>query len=350
MCSLTSSILMSARRSVKSFVLLIAVFVVTGCSLDTFSLKNIMAPWSDQELAYDKIAENLVSSLKQLSELNPDTTAVRVSDTENVFDVELKHALTQSGFDTDPMSDNANVLLVSSEIRKAFTVAGRHKVFSINMGNVSIARAYAVVDGATAPITSQFIMGTQAQDIEINDELFDTPDRGLASVEFRTPESDQKLRVMPTSLEQADEQAEPLLLAANNDSDARKQNYFETGESNYGGLFDEYDDVVSSVLIFPNDSLRLGNSNKAIIDQYVSKLNPETDVLSVLGCSLGTTKIANGNSLLAIGRANRVKEAFLFSGLAHNQVLEEGCWAPEFVQMELPSRGVVVTLKRKKKL
>jgi len=346
MCSVNSSTLVGARRGVKWFVLLFGVLVVSGCSLDSLGLKNLAAPWSDEELAYDKIAENLVNSLAQVPELNPGTTAVRVSDTENTFDVDLKRALTQYGFDIDPMSENANVLLVSSEHRKAFTVAGRHKVFSITMGKVSIARAYAVVDGSTAPVTSQLITGTQAQAIELNDELFGTPDTGLASVEFGTPGNGQNVRVMPISIKKA----EPLLQAGTIDGDVRKQNFFETGESNYDGLFDEYEDVVSSVLIFPNDSLRLGDSNKAIIEQYVSKLNPETDVLSVLGCSLGTTKIANGNSLLAIGRANRVKEAFLFSGLAHDQVLEEGCWAPEFVDMELPSRGVVLTLKRRKKL
>ena len=161
----------------------------------------------------------------------------------------------------------------------------------------------------------------------------------------RIANSEQTVRIIPVSLESA----QPTFLAANNDSDVRKQNLFDIGESNYGGVFEEYEDVSSAVLIFPNDSLRLGGSNKAIIEQYVSKMDPSTDVLSVIGCSLGPSKINNGNSLLAIGRANRVKEAFLFSGLEHDQVLEEGCWSPESVQMNLPARGVVVTLKRQKK-
>jgi len=113
-------------------------------------------------------------------------------------------------------------------------------------------------------------------------------------------------------------------------------------------VFDDYEDVEQSVLIFPNDSLRLGDSNKQIIDQYVSSMNPETDVLSVIGCSIGATEIKNGNSLLALGRANRVKEAFLFSGLEHDLILEEGCWAPEAFNEALPHRGVIVTLKRQK--
>jgi len=343
MGSLNSSTQVRARASVKWFALPIAMLLVSGCS--SLNLKDLKSSWSKQELAYDKIAENLVNSLAQLPTFNPGTTAVQVSDTKNTFDVQLKTALIRSGFNVKPANNNDDVPVASSAITKAFTVAGRHNVFSVNIGSVSIARAFAVVDGSTAPVTSQLIIGSQAQAIELNDQLFGTPDRELAPVEFRIPGSDEKVWVVPTFLEEV----EPELLAANT-NDARKQNFFDIGQSNYGAVFEGYEDVRSSVLIFPNDSLRLGSSNKAIIEQYVGEMNPETDLLSVVGCSIGTTEIADGNSLLAIGRANRVKEAFLFSGMAHDQVLEEGCWSSKFVEMELPARGVVVTLKRQKKL
>ena len=101
--------------------------------------------------------------------------------------------------------------------------------------------------------------------------------------------------------------------------------------------------------MFPNDSLRLGERNKETIARYVSELDPATDVLSVIGCSHGNTRIDNGNELLAIGRANRVKEAFLFAGIDHEQVLEESCWAGESFE-KMPRRGVVLTLKRRREL
>ncbi|MDB4224576.1 hypothetical protein N9850_12460 [Granulosicoccus sp.] len=355
MGSLNSSVLMGAQRSVRWLVLPITLLLVSGCSsiggsekgfsLKDLSFKNFKAPWSDREPAYEKIASNLVNSLIQVPQLNPASKAVHVPESAREFDVQLKAAFVRSGFDINPVSDNADVLLVSSEIKKTVTAAGRHRVFGVTMGDVSIVRAYAVVRGATVPVTSQLIMGTEAQAIDVNDDIFGSPDRSLASVEFQTPGAEENVRVMPVSIEKA----EPKLLAANS-NDARKQNYFDLGQSNYGGVFDEYENVVRSVLIFPNDSLRLGAANKAVIEQYVSQMDPDTDVLSVIGCSLGPTKIQNGNSLLAIGRANRVKEAFLFSGLDHDQVLEEGCWSSETAEMALPTRGVVVTLMRQKKL
>lgn len=355
MDSSNSSILMSAQRGVRWTVLPIALLLVSGCTLidrsgkdvnrKESSTRGLVTPWSDREPAYDQIAADLVNSLVQVPQLSPGITAVQVSESLNAFDVQLKVALASSGFDINPVRENADVLLVSSEIKKTGTAAGRHRVFSVRIGKVTIARAYAVVDGSTVPVTSQLIVGAEAQAIEVNDENFGNPDISVASVEFQTPGSEENVRVIPVTIEKA----EPTLMAAGG-NDARKQNYFDIGQSNYGGVFDEYEDVISTVLIFPNDSLRLGGSNKAIIDQYVAQMDPDTDVLSVIGCSLGPTDIKNGNSLLAIGRANRVKEAFLFSGLDHDDVLEEGCWAPEVAEMELPTRGVVVTLKRQKQL
>ena len=342
MGSLNSSILVSARRGARWSVLPVSLLLVSGCS----TIGNVLkAPWSDRVPAYEQVADNLVNSLAQIPQLNPALTAVQFPDSPSKFDSRLKAAMLDSGFDVNPADYDAELLMVNSEIEKASTAAGKHRVFKVSMGSVSIARAYAVVGGSTVPVSSQLISGTEAQAIDVNDELFGNPDRSLASVEFQMPGSDANVRVMPVSFEKA----EPKLLAART-TDARKQNYFDIGQSNYGGVFDEYEDVVSTVLIFPNDSLRLGGSNKAIIEQYVSQMDPETDVLSVIGCSLGPTSIKNGNSLLAIGRANRVKEAFLFSGLEHDKVLEEGCWAPEIAEIELPTRGVVVTLKRQKKL
>jgi len=352
MGNLNSSIIWNARRCIRWCALTIAMFLVSACgvmggsddgfSLKDLSFKNLKAPWSDKEPAYDQIAVNLVNSLVQLPQLDPATTDVQIPESEHAFDTQLKEALVSAGFGVNP---NDDVLPVSSEIKKTSTAAGRHRVFGVSIGDVSIARAYAVIDGSTVPITSQLIMGTEAQVIDVNDEIFGSSDNSLASVEFQTSEDDESVRLKPISIVKA----EPKLLAANN-NDPRKQNYFDIGQSNYGGVFNGYEDVARSVLIFPNDSLRLGDVNKTIIEQYVSGMNPETDVLSVIGCSLGPTDIKNGNSLLAIGRANRVKEAFLFSGLEHDQVLEEGCWASEVAELNLPSRGVVVTLKRQKNL
>ena len=136
--------------------------------------------------------------------------------------------------------------------------------------------------------------------------------------------------------------------AANPDNVPIKRNVYDTLSSNFSDIFVDYENVEQDVLVFPNDSLVIGDFNKDIIQQYAEVMNPETDIVSIIGCSHGGTEIENGNSLLAIGRAHRVKEAFLFSGIAHDKILDEGCWAHSTFDGVMPDRGVVLTLKRVK--
>lgn len=126
----------------------------------------------------------------------------------------------------------------------------------------------------------------------------------------------------------------------------RKINIAVKGGSNYENLLADKKDVAEEVLIFGDDSYVLGARNKQILGEMMGAFNPDTDVVSVVGCSTGITKIVNGNAALAIGRANRVKEALLYSGVPHDQIYDEGCWSPTANSTPFPNRGVVVTVKR----
>ena len=57
----------------------------------------------------------------------------------------------------------------------------------------------------------------------------------------------------------------------------------------------------------------LGERNKRLVRRAVEAFDPERDMFSIVGCSLGPTSIPNGNEALALGRANRVKEELLFA-------------------------------------
>lgn len=122
-------------------------------------------------------------------------------------------------------------------------------------------------------------------------------------------------------------------------------NMYENGESRYAEIFASYSLLDSKVLVFPNDSLVLGKLNKQSIRQQLSNFDPQTDIISVIGCSHGASNIENGNAYLANSRAFRVKEEYVSAGLDADKVLEEGCWAAEtFAKM--PDRGVVIQHKR----
>jgi len=132
---------------------------------------------------------------------------------------------------------------------------------------------------------------------------------------------------------------------SNSDAYAEVSNIYETGHSRYQDIFKDYEVVDTSILVFPDDSLLLGRDNKKVIRRYATDFNKDTDVMSVIGCSHGKSKLVNGNAYLANGRAARVKEEFLSIGLAPKEVLEEGCWA-DVAYDKMPARGVLVQHKR----
>lgn len=123
------------------------------------------------------------------------------------------------------------------------------------------------------------------------------------------------------------------------------RNMMDLGDSNFSDTFEAYVNVEEVVMVFPNDSLTMGKVNKALIHRTVEKFDPERDLLAIVGCSLGKTSVKGGNEALALGRASRVREELLFSGVPSERILDEGCWAGER-SAEFPSRGVVLTHKR----
>jgi len=123
-------------------------------------------------------------------------------------------------------------------------------------------------------------------------------------------------------------------------------NVRELQQSNFESLFSDMGIVGERVLTFPSDSTYMGNVNKAQLRELLNSFDPSSDVLSVIGCSLGPTNHNEGQEGLARGRANRVREELLYAGVPDSRILAEGCWAEETFDERMPRRGVVVTLKR----
>ncbi len=360
MGSLNSSVSPHAKRASRWLVVSLVAVTISGCSaLDlkmpsfkNVSLKNIKAPWGQTDPAYDLISENLVNSMVQIPLLDPLFASVQMPEPTTKFETEMRTAMLDQGFLLDAENVESGAFDTSVNVEKIETTQGRQNQYSLTIGPIKVSRVYAVVDGETLPVSAQLISGTNERAVDINDDIFADADSELALATFQPLGEEGQVTIIAVPIETA----EPKELASNETANETAnvvagvtKNLFETGQSNYVEVFNGYEDIEQSVLVFPNDSLRLGDTNKQIIEQYVSKMDPSTDVLSVIGCSIGITDIKNGNSLLALGRANRVKEAFLFSGLEHEKILEEGCWAPEAFGEALPNRGVVVTLKRQKK-
>ena len=105
--------------------------------------------------------------------------------------------------------------------------------------------------------------------------------------------------------------------------------------------------VKEKILTFANDSTRMGVINKAQVESFIRGFNPGSDVVSIIGCSHGNTSAEGGQEALALGRAARVRDELLFSGIPEQNIRAEGCWAGEHFDEGMPRRGVVITLRRK---
>ncbi len=319
---------------------------VVASSLSACSVLGLTAPWDKPDTPdHELIASNLVNSISQFPHLNPLMATVQVAKPRSAFDHQVHKELDGRGFKLETVAIEEGLNQVKSAIKRVDGNTGSNpQVYVLAIGQVSVERAYDVVADRTVPVSEQIIRGVEERTVTLNDDIFEVPDSTYSSVSFQAYEGpkieDMLAATAPGSKAGSWWKREKQT--------AVKKNMYETMTSNYKDVFTGYEDVQQSILIFPNDSLRLGDANKQIIDEYVAKMDPDTDVLSVIGCSHGETGISNGNSLLALGRANRVKEAFLFSGLEHDQILDEGCWAPQTFDDVMPRRGVVLTLKRQK--
>ena len=135
------------------------------------------------------------------------------------------------------------------------------------------------------------------------------------------------------------------ILAIKPDRDT--QNVMELQQSNFEDLFADMAFVSEKVLTFANDSTVMGGVNKVRLQELVDNFEADSDMFSLVGCSLGQTNYAGGQEGLARGRAMRVREELLYAGIPEDNIVEEGCWAEEAFDLRMPRRGVVVTLKRR---
>lgn len=322
----------------------IPVMLLALSSLPACSVLGLNEP-SNKEHGpeYALIAENLVNSIAQVPHLNPQLATVQISKPRSSFERHINEELVERGYKLELINSEEGLNQVRPAIKQLNTDADEQELYVLSIGQISVERAYEIVADKTVPTSEQTFRGAKKRSIALNDDIFDVPESSFSTVAFKAYDGPQIQDVLAASVTE-----EKLSWWKRDGQNAVKRNIYETMSSNYTDVFSGYEDVEQSILIFPNDSLRLGDTNKQIIDSYVAKMDPKTDLVSVIGCSHGETKINNGNSLLALGRANRVKEAFLFSGLDHDQVLDEGCWAPQTFDDVMPRRGVVLTLKRKK--
>ncbi len=351
---------------------LISVFLMACLPLGCANWPGTAGPESvadqDQSTALQLIAEDFVIALQQIPTLPPSSTTVQLlqSELDDPFTQRMRDALQQGGYGTRWVESGAHSQLFQYRHEEGIDETSRaNELYELAIGDIELRRRYVLgEDDRTSPATPMYVRGADASKIVMNDSHFGSvsstaslaglPEEGVvnsaeagndaASVapqRLSVPNEVNPLNPLIAGTERKTEIGLPMIALP------RVENVFELGGSNYTDILADSLLVREQVLTFANDSLRLGMVNKILVEQMVESFQPETDVFSVLGCSLGPTKLKSGNAALALGRASRVREALLFAGVPQDRILDEGCWADDGSGKALPRRGVVVTLNRK---
>ncbi len=361
---------------------------------------------SDQS---ELVARDFVAALAKLHGYAPRNTTVQLRSPKTAFAASLADAIRIAGFGIQMIPENdTGPMLVTYESDAFENAAGRSVGYRLRVGSVELSREYEIRTGRVFPMTSLSVKGVSISSEPLDQTIFarnrmaEQDTDATTQIHAATPRDQSPMAIKPldvldpfqtrrpglTKKTLADEPPDPVVIVeaarqapvpSGTGKQQRKQepsgdqwrellpqpvispvsalppqgqgttvkrNVLELGQSNFAPMLANYDVQSETTLVFANDSLRLGDDNKRIVREWANNFNPDTDFISVIGCSHGKSRIASGNEFLAIGRANRVKEALIVSQVPATHILDEGCWASTW-QENLPARGVILTHRRK---
>ena len=265
--------------------------------------------------------------------------------------------LTEYGFGIQRVSADQGANYLSYARKESEEDGAEDILFSVDIGAVTVARDYRLVgQDRVTPVSTLRISGSRVP-VNANDEtgehfLVSNPEyseaRYVASLGLDAQAPVISL-ITPELVNQVTNRSTnnaPSLYGMNS-SMVEVANLFYGVDSTFASMLDNRERVERQVIVFGNDSLILGETNKLLINQLVENQLQQNDLISLVGCSNGHTALDIGNEGLALGRAKRVTEELLSIGIARDRILDEGCWAPTSVRDRFPSRGVVLELWRK---
>lgn len=301
------------------------------------------APRSLDEVALDDLLRALVQYR------DPITTTLQAGLTMASDDgAGLLAQLAERGYGLQLVDADQGANLLRHTIDSLGSSGSVTRKHTLQVGRLELAREYTDVGGNFRPVSPLSVAGSRRR-ITLDDARFGDSianDRLVSRIAFSIAsdvEPGDTPRISLLQLPLAASSSENVI--GTNASGLEVSNAF-FGDDNFGSILDEYDRTESVSVIFPNDSMRLGNIGRLKIDVFLGEFNEDSDLIRVVGCSNGTTNIAIGNEGLALGRAERVTQELLARGVTREHILDEGCWAPTSAGDRFPSRGVLLEMYR----
>ncbi len=320
--------------------------------------QNISADLLISEItADDAMISDLISAIVQI--LPPTSTTVQASiiPTSRVHKLVVQ-AMAQRGYGMRMVTADQGSMLVTTEYETRLTENNKsNSTIRIGIGPMFISRSYALTsDDVVQPISPFRLYGTRSA-IDVASTYFGArtaSQEPVSATEYAAPDPLRErlpaLSLITPELVQRIAGSTPgsLDLTSLNSSQVEVNNLFFS-DSTFGSILDGHEQIEELIVIFPNDSIVMGNENRQLVQMFAEHFVEDHDLISVVGCSNGPTSSELGNAGLALGRGERVTDELITVGVPREKVLDEGCWAPIGGVKSLPSRGVVLSLWREMK-
>ncbi len=303
------------------------------------------------EAANPIVASDLLSIFTQIT--IPFSTTIQVSslDENSMVKAAVKGLVDQGyGIQRVTTDQGANLLRV---IRTQPTDDKSMYRYTLKVGNVVVSRLYDISNRGALPASVFEISGSLIA-ADIDDSHFTenyNPQFKAVTYTSISTESERPTAISLITDDLVDRVSSAATQGAStqaiNSSQVEITNLFN-GESVFQSITDTHNQMARQVLVFPNDSMVMGDTNKLLVRDFLISYKTGSDQIRLVGCSNGSTNLAIGNEGLALGRAARVADELQRRGVPRDRILDEGCWAPVSAGDRFPGRGVVMELWRRK--
>jgi len=300
-------------------------------------------PRSVDDVALDDLTRALVQYR------NPITTTLQAGlNLADIDDSGLLALLAKHGYGLQLVDADQGANLLSHEVDTQGSGDSEVARHTLRVGRLELEREYTRVNGQARPAGPLSVAGSRRR-IVLDDSRFGdsvAKDRLISRIAFSASSDVEPGDTPRISLLQL-----PLAASDGNNTIGTNASGLEVsnaffGDDNFGSILNDYDKLETVNVIFPNDSMRLGNIGRLKIDVFLGDFEEDSDLIRVVGCSNGHTNAPLGNQGLALGRAERVTQELLARGVTREHILDEGCWAPTSAGDRFPSRGVVLEMYR----
>lgn len=282
---------------------------------------------------YELIAIDLINAMLQVNELNPSNLPdIKLSAPKGSFGGALFTVLDSAGYNVR----RPELGLVLADLKWAVspgsaggdtTDEAPPQTFSISVNGGSLSREYQLSDRKVTPASNLVLKGVKNTPIKLYDELFDQ--EALPSKE-------------PVTAQARREEANAALGGS-------VRNIFDIGGSNYQDQITMFSNVGAMVINFPDESAKLPGPSRVQLRRFLNSVSRGSDAVWVIGCSIGSTARKGGNESLARARTKAVADWLKKSGMDDERLFDESCWAEEPQGLDMPRRGVQLTLLRERR-